>query len=740
MLAVASTVAMVAPHVRAAAPPPAPTLPAGMPDGVPPAALKPEPALPVPAGWPFPDAFPRTSGSVRLAGGALEWSDFLYDDHGAKGEPVDFPVAGLAASAGTYTYATDDAKMNGADIFRTSVGLTPDASWWRVDWNTLANPNVPIAEFALDTDDSAATGGSAWPAGAGVASPGIDTALLLSSKGAWLIDVATGARRALGAVRVDSTARSFVLRVPRSTMPVAGTWRIRLASGVADATGEGFAPVTRDNGALPGQPAVYNIAFRGYYQEPEKSNYWMDDAQATALAAGDVSPFSSEVRWGELAAKRTTPEPQPTGYTNRWYVSSIELGQGAVHDAGNSTEDLRPNFLGRVQPYAIYVPTTYARQPKAPLTWILHSLSEQHNQYGSFNPTFVTQACEQRHSICVTPLGRGPDGWYFDEAELDFWEVWNRVAHAYRLDSERTALSGYSMGGWGTYKLGLAHPDLFSKAVVLEGPVICGLRAAPGLPGSAGPGRCSTDGDSVPIIESARNLPYLISQGAADELVPVAGVLPNVQRFDLLGYRYRFELYPAADHLAYPVLDAFSDQAAHLSDAPRTRSPAQVTYQWYPNLDRPDLGIGSTGAYWVRDTHGRDVPAGSLARIDAVSEALSRPAITPVHSYNALVPGDPFPAVVQEQTWTLGAAPARRPAIAMSLTNVGSLGVDLVRAGFPTGSHGSIGVNTDGRATLQLIGVRAGFVVRLDGAVIGRVPASGRVSVIFLAGRHVIAF
>src|SRR5437899_1503285 len=212
VLAVASMVAMVAPHVRAAAPPPAPSLPAGMPDGVPPAALKPEPALPVPAGWPFPDAFARTSGAVRLAGGALEWSDFLYDDHGAAGEPVDFPVAGFAESAGTYTYASDNAHMNGADIFRTAVGLTPDAT-------------VPIAEFALDTDDSAATGGSAWPAGAGVASPGIDTAILMSSKGAWLIDVATGARRALGGTHVDLATRSFMVSIPRSVLSVAGTWR-----------------------------------------------------------------------------------------------------------------------------------------------------------------------------------------------------------------------------------------------------------------------------------------------------------------------------------------------------------------------------------------------------------------------------------------------------------------------------------------------------------------------------------
>ena len=43
-------------------------------------------------------------------------------------------------------------------------------------------------------------------------------------------------------------------------------------------------------------------------------------------------------------------------------------------------------------------------------------------------PTLQPQACEQRRSICATPFGRGPDGWYLDEAEVDFWEVWRDVA------------------------------------------------------------------------------------------------------------------------------------------------------------------------------------------------------------------------------------------------------------------------------------------------------------------------
>src|ERR1700682_6561632 len=61
----------------------------GMPEGVPAAALRSEPRLPAPAGWPFGEEFPRTCGTRRVAGGALFWTDFLYDDPGAAGVLVD---------------------------------------------------------------------------------------------------------------------------------------------------------------------------------------------------------------------------------------------------------------------------------------------------------------------------------------------------------------------------------------------------------------------------------------------------------------------------------------------------------------------------------------------------------------------------------------------------------------------------------------------------------------------------
>ncbi|MDQ1402768.1 MAG: hypothetical protein QOG03_1084, partial [Actinomycetota bacterium] len=523
--------------------------PGGLPANVPAAAHVAEPTLASPAGWPFGEAAPRTSGTGRVSHGASFWTDFLYDDHGAAGRPVAFPVAGLASSKGTFIYASPEAHNNGADIFRTGVGRDGTDTYWRVDWTTLTStdPAVfsPIAEWAIDTDADPATGASTWPGAAGVRSPGIDQAIVVSGGWAWVVDPATGAATDVtsigGSVAIDTTAKSFVVRLPASALALGSTSTVRLASGVADATGRAFAPVDSDHGSLPNQPPVYNVGFRSIADEPSSQNYWMENTQGQDLASGDVEAFSSTIDWGALDASRAggteQPEPQPSGYSNRWYVSSLDLGDGVVADDSSSggAGDLKPNFLGPLQPYAVYVPTDYASATApVPLTWILHSLSEQHNQYGAINPKFIQQACEQRHSICATTLGRGPDGWYYDEAEVDFWQVWSQLASTYALDPERTVISGYSMGGWATYHLGLNHPDLFAHAAALAGPPTCGIRAYGPVRGSGGSqtGRCAVDPDTKPLIGNARSLPYFMADGAADELVPVTSVLEQIKQFD----------------------------------------------------------------------------------------------------------------------------------------------------------------------------------------------------------------
>ncbi|MBC7373414.1 MAG: peptidase, partial [Frankiales bacterium] len=410
-------------------PAPAPTVVdvPGLPLGTPLAARRVEPRLPTPQrNWPFAEDFPRTSGTGRLSGGAAFWSDFLYDDHGAVTTAVaaqNAAIATLAPTDGGFTYPPGEAHLNGADIFRNAVGLDSAASYWRVDWNTLTDPSVPIAVWGLDTDASTQDV-RAWPAGAGVRSAGLDRALVVSSRGAWLVDARSGARTDVSkGLFVDRRSRTFVVRIPRTTLPVKGSWRVRLVAGLANAAGDAMAPAT---GALPGQTAVYNVSYRSVASEPQQykhgilanrvgttaaarvadmGNYWMEDHQAEALAQGDVTALSKEVLWSDLGERVDQPEPLVTGWSNRWFVSSLDLGQGVVENTGGGTGDLRPNYLGRVQPYGVYVPTTYRPGTPMPLTWMLHSLSVMHNQYGSLDPNQVRQTCEDRQSICATTLG-----------------------------------------------------------------------------------------------------------------------------------------------------------------------------------------------------------------------------------------------------------------------------------------------------------------------------------------------
>ena len=79
----------------------------------------------------------------------------------------------------------------------------------------------------------------------------------------------------------------------------------------------------------------------------------------------------------------TADEPVVTGISTRWYVSSVELGQGVADSDLLAT---KPQFLGRVQPYSVCLPASYARDRALPLTLLLHSIAMGQNQFAAVDP------------------------------------------------------------------------------------------------------------------------------------------------------------------------------------------------------------------------------------------------------------------------------------------------------------------------------------------------------------------
>jgi pimeloyl-ACP methyl ester carboxylesterase len=760
------------------------SVPADMPSDVPAAASQAAPALPEPSStaWPFPSTFPQTSGTGRLASGASLWSDFIYDDYGATGIPGaqtsdDDNSSNLAPRHGDYVYPPGPAANNGADIFRAGVGLKGNFSYWRVDWVTLADPSVPIAEWTFDTDNNSATGASAWPAQAGVSSPGIDQALVVSSRGAWLVNPLTGLRTDVvangGSLTVDRTAKSFIVAVPRSLLNVGGTWRVRLGAGLADATGQNFAPPyvgSASSGPSSSAERIYNVTFRGVSQEPPiwtdnttaaqvaaaqqllnatpvgsalgaggiaqsiEGNFWMENDQADTLAGGDVSKFSLPVDWSQLAAAASTPEPQPLGYSTRWYTSRLSLGAGQVIDDGREG-NFKPTLLERVQPYAVYVPTTYNPGHHTPLTWIEHSLEVNYNQYGALNPQLIQQLCQDRGAICATTEGFGPAGWYYNEADTDFWQVWRALGQAFALDPARTVISGYSMGGWASYKLAFEHPDDFAGAFSMDGPVVCGIEFYPGAPGNAFTDpACAQDGQSKPLIANARWIPYVIDHTYADELVPVQGVISQAQVFDQLGQRYDLFIHTGGDHLAFSVEDRFGDAVAAVGMPVRTVNPGAFHYGWYPSLDSAALGIGATGDYWLSGLTARDRSYGKIASIDAVDRARPDPAVTDQRSGPSVVT-QPIPGTETRLTWQLGRRPAAVKQMTLTLSDVSGLTLDAAAANLRLGT---ITLHSDGSTRFTIVQLQSGTEVLERGRIVARAGRRGIAGVSLARGTTVL--
>ncbi len=648
------------------------------------------------------------SGASAYRDGEFLYQDFLYDDNGALGNPAQndprFSGNSFSRPAGTYTYPTDTAKYanNAADIVELRLKPLAGATAFRITLNTIKDADAAATTIAL--------GGTAglpvaWPHGANVSSPA-DLFLTVHGNTAELISAASG--QPVGATpptaSLDTTRRQITVTVPHGSWNPTGQV-VRVAAGTGlwnSSTGAYITPTqnptaTQPGGAIaPNAAALFNVAFRFDEPWPEVQSpnaiadpaWWRDNDQAHALASGDISQFFANVDFNKLAAATDDDMPgQPggvpqTGPMNRILASHFETEQGANYAVGceNPITNCKGWFRGQLQPYAIYVPD----KPQPPggygMTLLLHSLGANYNQFA--DSANQSQFGERGPgSIVITSEARGPDAWYYDHGGADVFEVWADVAARYQLDADWTAIAGYSMGGYATYKFTTQFPDLFAKAQPTVGPPGEGIWVPPADPQPGG-----AQSNTNRMLASVRNIPFLIWNGTEDELVPVAGAQAQAAKFQELGYRYEWDLFGTADHFALAINDSYGPAASFLGTTKVDRNPAHVTYAYNPTMDFPDAGTAAGHAYWVSDLALRDASGSApLGTIDVRSDGFGVGDPAPSGQVNGagVLTGGQVPAMAyasQTQTW--GAAPSAPVAdrLHITATNISTVTIDARRA------------------------------------------------------------
>ena len=397
-----------------------------------------------------------------------------------------------------------------------------------------------------------------------------------------------------------------------------------------------------------------------------------------------------------------TGVPQ-TGAFDRILASHLANGQGADYATGGcgSSAACAGEMQGQLLPYAIYVPSGPAPAGGWGLTLLLHSLSANYNQFeGSRNQSQF--AARGQGSIVITPSGRGPDGWYYDRAGQDTFEVWADAASHYQLDPSFTDIAGYSMGGYGTYKFATQFPDLFAKAQPTVGPPGLGVWVPPGEPQPGG-ARSLTQR----MLASVRNVPFLIWNETTDELVPIAGVLEQVKKLDELGYRYEFDQFQAGEHLTLALNDEYAPAAAFLGTDTVQRNPAHVTYVYNPTMDFAADGTTAGHAYWVYKVTLREAGgAAPLGQIDVRSEGFGTadPLASETQHGAGVLTGGQIPAIPytsQSRAWAAPQPAPARDALDINAANVAHVTVDAARA--KVGCDALLNVTTDGPLKVTLV-------------------------------------
>ena len=655
----------------------------------------------------FKAPYELVSGSERYVDGEYLYTDYLYDDNDT-------------------TYPGDFARYGGnaADLVEYRMSVRGGDLAVRLSLTTLLAGDSTITVAAFDTDRDSATGSSTLPRHPGMPFPGTDAVLTTWGTGAeWSTWTGTDWLSEQLASRVDLAANQITVLVPESVARPTGTWATTVATGLYDPATGGWLSL----GHPVVGPNIVNLAFRF---DERLSGLNPSTNQKVALTTLSPTTYQHDLDFDLLRARGERDNVPTRGLLYRMYASrltsvayTLETSPGQF-ETFRAAEGKQPaaygaNYLSRLQPYSAYVPTTYDPTRPTVLTFSLHG---QDGDYTAQQDGLPQQELgEDRGSIVLGLSGRGFRGWSTNEAEYDLFEAWNDVARHYTLDRLRTSLTGYSMGGYGSYRVGLRYPHLFSRVYVnspaVQGKLIAGgLRLTHWIPGVV------EDESAVnQWIANARYLPvfHMVDTASESTFSPaqvqhVAGApLNGTQSLDSLGYRYRLWNL-AADHAMAGGLSSNPVATPFLGRHMIERKPFHVTYTRVPETDRPDLGLVPDGAYWVSDIALRDartrgpayVPGGPTrapsGHVDLVSLGfgLSDPTSTVTRGGGVTAGGLGY--VSQDREWSSPGTRHPRNRIVGTTRNVRRLTIDPKAA--RVGCDVDLRIRSDGPLTLVLLG------------------------------------
>ncbi len=178
----------------------------------------------------------------------------------------------------------------------------------------------------------------------------------------------------------------------------------------------------------------------------------------------------------------------------------------------------RSSFDDSVQPYTLYVPENYDPRRRYSLVLALHGA-----RGNDWDMAAAIAGAAPDDMLILAPYGRGDMGWSMT-GERDAIDVLDLVTDFYSIDPDRIYVTGRSMGGFGTWRLGALYASRFAAIAPFAG------------------------WTSTESLENLIHIPVLVVHGEDDDTVPIDPDRQAVQVLRKLGARVHFDALPGVGH------------------------------------------------------------------------------------------------------------------------------------------------------------------------------------------------
>jgi predicted peptidase len=359
----------------------------------------------------------------------------------------------------------------------------------------------------------------------------------------------------------------------------------------------------------PEYPRLRTLAEKAIQLAMQRLGSQDSNLRNISLPSVEMLLQDAERRWSDFGqANRDWSFVKKALAEVRTFAEHLAAGRDPyLGKTGVLVKAFRSNLDDTLQPYAVYIPRNYTASRTSPLLVSLHGATSNHrinmrrifgfgNRPGESDYEATRNEVElpQIDFIVVSPYGRGETAGYHGIAEQDVLRVMTDVQKSYNIDPDRVYLTGLSMGGGGTWHIGLRYPDKFAAIVPVCGVADADLSLKHGSLSEYDRLLISLTGPSA-IAENAGNLSVFIYHGDMDEAVPVEASRRMAEKFRNFGWLgktvHYFEL-PGVSHPAWDLSYRNGNLFKILAPIRRNPFPNRVVYTTFsPRYNK---------AYWLR--------------------------------------------------------------------------------------------------------------------------------------------